>query len=346
MKRLFLLLAAALLSAASSELYAQHQWAVAFIEKGKDIPSVAVYHSVKETAENGMVYHRIFDDSYQIRGEAYNPVKLPYGYRWADKRMFVYDFRSNQETLAFDFNLSQDDRFTTFNGMEWEVESVGDTLVNISFCGKGECVARKLLTVKTPDGTQSDKWLEDFGSLSRHFLIDGMEDVEYSQALWMEYGMGEYLAREIPTGPIYAHDTGWMDTAFAAAVMPYTECTYKDGQVMIEDVRWWYEHRDYACFYRDGDTIRELYRWELEPHTDLGNSALTRDAFTFYGLPEPESGQYSIHSGEARRITGICGIHFASRPIEEGLHDLQGRRLLAQPSKGIYIMDGKKVFAK
>ena len=69
MKRLFQTLAVTLLSATSSELCAQHNWAMAFVEKEQDIPTVVEYHSAQETAENGIVYNRIFDDSYRIRGE-------------------------------------------------------------------------------------------------------------------------------------------------------------------------------------------------------------------------------------------------------------------------------------
>ena len=112
MKRLFLILVTILLSATSSELFAQHHWTMAFVEKGQDIPTVVEQHSALETAENGIVYHRIHDDSYRIRGEAYNPVRLQYGYRWTDKKMFVYDFEKQEETLAFDFNLSEGNHFT------------------------------------------------------------------------------------------------------------------------------------------------------------------------------------------------------------------------------------------
>lgn len=215
-----------LLSAGLSPMYAQQYWSLAVWEKGNDKPTIMEYHSVAETAENSVEYYRIFDDSYRFRNEANNPVKLRYGYRWADKRMFVYDFESHKETLAFDFNLSVGDHFTTFNGIEWIVEMAKDTLVNISFKGKGKSVAKKILTVVSLDGTQNDQWLEDFGSFANHFMINSMENVECSQALWMEYGMGEYLAREISTGRFYAHDSGWLDAAFAASVVPYTVCAY------------------------------------------------------------------------------------------------------------------------
>lgn len=337
---------AVLLSLSSFELYAQHHWAIAVLENGKEKPTIMEYHSVTEKAKNGIEYHRIFDDGYRFRNEAYNPIKLQYGYRWADKQMYIYDFENNEETLAFDFNLTSGDHFTTFNGMEWEIEEVKDTLVNTSFQGKGECVTKTLLTVKTLDGTWRDQWLEDFGSFTNHFMISSMENVECSQTLWMEYDMGEYLAREITTGPIYAHDSGWIDGAFEASVMPYTVCTYyDDGRLIIEDVQWWYAHRDYICFYQTGDNIHKVYSWELEPHVDLGNSALRRDVITFNGLPVPSSGKYTIHWDDEEYTTGIKNTHSSSQ-AKDRVYDLQGRRLWSQPTKGIYIMDGVKMYTK
>lgn len=333
-----------LLSAWLSPMYAQQNWALAVWEKGEDKPTIMEYHSAAETVENGIEYYRIFDDSYRFRNEAYNPVKLQYGYRWADNQMFVYDFESKKEILAFDFNLAVGDHFTTFNGVEWIVEVVKDTLVNISFQGKGESVAKKLMTVRTLDGTLHDQWLQDFGSFTNHFMISSMKNVESSQTLWMEYSMGEYLAREITTDPIYAHDSGWMDGTYDASVMPHTVCTYHDnGQLKIEDVQLWYDHRHYICFYRDGDNIQEVYRWEMEPHIDSGNLALRRDVIPFDGLPKPESGKYTVHLGDNVYTTSISSIRSNSQ-ISGYTYDLQGRRFGSNAAHGIYIKEGKKVY--
>ena len=331
-----------LLSAGISPMYAQQNWALAVWKKGNDKPTIMEYHSVAETAENGIEYYRIFDDSFRFRHEAYNPVKLQYGYRWADKQMFVYDFESHKETLAFDFNLAVDDHFTTFNGIEWIVEEVKDTLVNISYCGKGESVTKKLLTVRTLDGSLHDQWLDDFGSFMNHFMIDGMENVKYSQTLWIEYDMGEYLAREITRGPIYAHDSGWLDEAIEASVMPYTICTYNNGLLMIENAQLWFEHRDYICFYREGDNIQELYRWEMEPHIDLGNPSLRIDVITFDGLPEPKTGNYTIRLGNNEYTTSINRISRTASLHCGYTYDLQGRRINSKARTGMYIQGGKK----
>ncbi len=164
---------------------AQQYWAMAVLEKGKESPTILEYHSYVETLENGTEYYRIYDHSF--RNGQYNHVKLQYGYRLADKQILVYDFESQEETLAFDFNLAVGEHFTTYNGVEWIVEEAKDTLVNTSFCGKGESVTKKLLTVRSLDGTLRDQWLEDFGSFTNHFMINSMDNVVFSQTLWMEY---------------------------------------------------------------------------------------------------------------------------------------------------------------
>ena len=308
MKRnLFTLVFTILLSAGPLRMYAQQDWAMAVWEKGNEKPAVFQYHSVAETAGNGVEYQRIYDFGYIFRNEARNPIKLQYGYRWADRKLYIYDFESQVETLALDINLSEGERFTTFNGMEWTVEAVEDTLVNMSFCGWGECVSKKLLKVKTLDGTRSDQWLEDFGSLSNHFMISSMEGVEISQTLWVKYDFGEYIAREINADPFFAHDSGWLDGAYGDTPSgTYAKCTYENGRVAFESVQWWYEHRDYTCFYRDGDNIYKLYGWEMEPHVD-SESALRKDEIAFNGLPIPASGSYTIHIDGNEWTTSASG---------------------------------------
>ena len=167
----------------------------------------------------------------------------------------------------------------------------------------------------------------------------------------MEYDYGEYLAREISEGPgpIYGHDSGWLDVGFDATVMPYTSCTYSNGKLTIEDVQLSFEHRHYVCFYRDGDKIQQVYSWELEPHVDSGNPALRRDVITFNGLPEPESGKYTIILGDNVYTTGVSSISSVRTDSQKRgyTYDLQGRRVDSKNAgQGIYIKDGKKVIVK
>ena len=354
-QHIYYLVFAILLLAGFTRMHAKSQnWAMAVLEKGKESPTILEYVSSVETVENGTEYYRIYDHSFLFRNEQYNPVKLQYGYRLADKQIFVYDFESQEETLAIDFNLAVGEHFTTYNGIEWIVEAAKDTLVNTSSCGKGESVTKKLLTVRSLDGTLHDQWLEDFGSLTNHFMINSMDNVVFSQTLWMEYdwGEGEYLAREINEGPgpIYGHDSGWLDAEYGSTATSYTSsCTYSNGQLTIEDFKLSFEHRHYVCFYRDGDKIQQVYSWELAPYVDSGNSALRRDVITFNGLPEPESGKYTIILGDNVYTTGVSSISSVRTDSQKCgyTYDLQGRRVeLKNAGQGIYIKDGKKVLVK
>jgi hypothetical protein len=114
-----------LLFAGFMEINAQayNVWAMAVMEKGQEQPAILMYTSPVETAENGLEYHRItYRNRQDSNGEnVYTTVKLQYGYRMADKKIFIYDFETKKETLAFDFNIPEGEHFTTFNGMEWEV---------------------------------------------------------------------------------------------------------------------------------------------------------------------------------------------------------------------------------
>ena len=350
---------AVLLSFISLELSAQstiqqsreHMWAMIVMENNSDSPDVIGYYSELETAENGNKYYHIYNEgSLSHRSVYYNPIQLPYGYRFADKKIYIYDYENQKETLAFDFTLSEGDYFTTFNGIEWVVESVKDTLVNIENDWRCITISKKLLTVKSLDGSLTDQWLEDFGSFTNHFMINSLDNVKYSQTLWMEYDYGEYLAREINADPIYGHDSGWMDghhnlDEIEKETDVRTNCYFENGQVVFECIQRLWPHRDYSCFYRDGDDIYRVYWANLNPQVAGGVSELMKDVATFQGLPAPASGKYTIHIGEEEYSTGVDNVRMTSLS-KGGIYDLQGRKLLSQPSKGLYISDGQKIYAR
>lgn len=344
-----------LLFAGFMEINAQayNVWAMAVMEKGQEQPAILMYTSPVETAENGLEYHRIADESLRRRNKSHDPIKLQYGYRTADKKIFIYDFETKKETLAFDFNISEGDHFTTFNGMEWEVVAVKDTTINTiaPYVAEGSISSKKLLTVRTLDGNFSDQWLEDFGSFANHLMINSLEDIVFSQTLWVEYYMGVYVAREINADPFFTHDTGWMEGTFLPEepnLGGYTKCELKDGNVVFEDAQYSWEHRAYSVFYRKGDDIYRLASWELEPQVDGGNSALRKDVTNFKGLPAPVSGKYTVHLGNSSYTTGTTtGITDISKVSQQkhNSYDLQGRAV-DNPAKGIYIHNGRKAIVK
>lgn len=230
--------------------------------------------------------------------------------------------------------------------MEWVVETVKDTVVNISFCGLGESVTKRLFTVRTTDGKQSDQWLEDFGSFTNLLMIDRLDNVRYSHTLWLEYYYGKNLAREINADPFFAHDSGWIDRAYESdSKEEYSKCYFENGQVVFQSIAWRWPHREYTCFYRDGDDIYRLYSCELSPHVDGGTYAYRKDVITFQGLPAPASGCYNIHIGGDNYTTGIS---HTGTPVQAkgAFYNLQGQRLWQKPKKGMFIKDGRKIFIK
>ena len=320
---------------------AANSWAMVTIEDGKDWPSVATYHAWTEKGANGVDYLRIHDYDYD-----YEPIKLQYGYRMSDKKIFIYDYETNEERLAFDFTLSAGDHFSTYNGVEWEVDVAMDTLVNISYKGEGESCTKRLLKVHSVDGRYSDQWLEDFGSFSNHFMILPMIQSGQMQTLWMEYEWGCYLVRILSSDPLYTHDSGYPDEtpernkeeeeSFSAI--------YSDGILRVEDIGWCTPNREYTLYYRIDDELYNVYKWKISPATGLAYVLWHHVIYYIYGLPEPQSGKYTIHNKMNDRPTGIANSTNDTRNnrSELSIHDLQGRKLTSKPAKGIYIQQGKK----
>ncbi|MBR6371483.1 MAG: hypothetical protein IKS24_10510 [Bacteroidaceae bacterium] len=323
---------------------AQNSWAMAMIEEGENLPSFKEFRCKSETGANGIDYLRIYDYSYRIRKELFdNPEKLKYGYRIADKQIFIYDFETEEERLAFDFTLSAGDRFKTYNGTEWKIETVSDTLVNTSYIGKGESCTKLLMKVHSVDGRYSDEWLEDFGSFSNHLMILPINGVVQTQTLWMEYDFGHYLVREISSDPLYTHDSG-MPERTDDPVESYC-CTYSDGTLKLELNGYHSPNREYICFCRVGDGFYWAYKWDLNPATEAAYVVWYKDVAFFTNFPEPQSGKYTIRSSD--EYTGIKELTSdkSNNLLESPVYDLNGRKHTA-PAKDVFIHWGQKFFVK
>lgn len=331
---------------------AQHSWAMVTLAEGENWPSFAEYHCVPEKGTNGVDYYRIYDWDFYIRKEYYNPIRLPFGYRLAEKSIFIYDFETEEEQLAFDFSLSVGEHFVTYNGIEWMVEAVADTLVNTSYQGKGESSSKRLLKVHSIDGRYTDQWLEDFGSLSNHFMIQPIDESTQTWTLWMEYDEGRYLVQEISSDPLFVSDSGMPEKNALHGETVITS-TYNDGALVVEYSGYHSPNRQLTCFYRVGDDFYSAYVWDLNPGTSSAYVVWHQYSFSLNGLPAPGSGNYTIHINQGDRPLGIpTPSNVNEISVNSKCVDLSGRQIRHTSfdthhlPHGIYIRDGKKVAGK
>lgn len=349
LKYLSLFIVVLLQLVSANDLCAQNSWAIAQLEEGKVAPTFKQYVGLSEKGANGVDYLRIYDATCIIRKEYYNPQKLQYGYKIADKKIYIYDYETDEERLAFDFTLSPGDRFCSYNGVEWEVDAVSDTVVNVSLMGLGEDSVKRLLKVHSLDGNYKDQWLEDFGSFTNHFMLFPMAE-NLSQTLWMEYDFGCYLTRNISLDPIYTYDSKDGESMRGYDYKDfYLDVAYnhEDETLRVEHVGWHYLNREYICFYRVGDDLYNAHTWHINPATDELMVRVRKDVANFQGVPAPTGDKYTIHLNAGDKPVSIDGLSKAScTEACNSVYDVYGRKQTSMSAKGIYIQQGKKVLVK
>lgn len=324
--------------------FIESTWAIGTVVDGQNKPIITMYKGFLEKGTNDAEYVRMHEVDWIVYCKYFNLIPLQYGYRMADRKIFIYDYANDKENLAFDFTLSAGEHFTTFNGTEWIVEEVRDTLVNISYMAEGEPSVKTLMTVRSADGVYTDQWLEDFGSFTNHFMIKSMEEMKNSHTLWMSLDYGYDIVREIHADPFFTHYSPWDGKELEDPTNDYVDYFYEDGILTVEDLRWRTYNNEYYCYYRVGDDIYNAFKWDVTGWSFM--IVLKRkDTTIFRGIPEPQSGCYTIHfsleeePGESLLIT----LPAKNAVENSSVYDLQGRKLESTPSQGLYIQNGRKV---
>ena len=143
---------------------------------GNDGIKMETYWSYCTKASNDKSYFRWFDEVIDFHSNepfSYNPKPLPYGYRYDNEKMYVYNFLTDEESVAYDFTLQPGEQFTTPDGISWEVaerrkelfESMWDPEYHAPDF-RNELV---VLSLKSMDGTMTDEWVQYVGSI--HYPI-------------------------------------------------------------------------------------------------------------------------------------------------------------------------------
>lgn len=336
-----------LLLANITTIYAQNSWSMGILDEGQYQPEIKVYYGYPDTLDNGVEYLRIHDESSRINPNVYESIPLPYGYRLEDKRIYLYDYDKCEEYLAFDFSLTPGDTFCTFNGVEWIIKSVSDTLVNVSYQGLGEDTYKRLFSVQSKDGKYIDKWLEDFGSLTNHFMIFPLNEYQRYFTFWMEYDHGCYFCNEISSDPVFTHDFGTPNPEKEEGeFISIGSCSYLNRTVKVEYSITRSLWREYKIFYRKGNDFYYTYTWPLNPFFEICGTTKENGTFSFFNLPPAENGEYVIHfskeDGTEDETTSIYKKNKTELDSLPRIYDLSARKQTLMNRDGIYIINGKK----
>ena len=356
-----MLLVAVMMLFSSSQLYAgeeyrenmdsllhqvkeHRQGVVIFDEEGVKLK---VYLSFDDIASNGKHYYRWWTGNFLHSFfpedlSPYNDVEaLPYGYRFDDEKMYVYNYLTEEESLAYDFTLQPGEQFTTPNGICWKVvgrrtevfESAYDHYPDY----RNEHV---VLSLQSLDGTMTDEWVQYIGSLHYPIQTWGRKDVKLSRTAFFNFGAcdDKLVYFDFAEDPLYGQyvDVEPGPYAHTELTRDYSVIVGKDSlNIAINYYTWFTRH--YCYTYRNGNTL-DIKSVELGPYLD-GGTGSPSFGLTFSGAPSYDN--YTIvYNGEMLHTS--IGMPQETKAINP-FYDLSGRPLSTPPAKGVFIQDGQKV---
>ena len=325
-----------------------HRQGVVLIDEGG--VKLNVYLSCDDIVSNGKHYYRWWTGNFLISLDPEDLISissaepLPYGYRFDDEKMYVYNYLTEEESVACDFTLQPGEQFTTPNGLSWKVVGRRTEILESAFAGytdyRNEHV---VLSLQSLDGTMTDEWVQYIGSLHYPMQTWGRTDVKLSRTIFFNYGtMDDNLVYfDFAEDPLYGQlvDVAGGPNANTELTRNYSVTAGKDSlNIAINYYSFFTRH--YCYTYRKGNTF-DINSVELGPYFDEGTGSPSF-GLTFTGAPSYEN--YNIVYNGEMIPTSVSNHQMVNRKSVNGKSfDLTGRRLVAPPAKGVYIKDGKKM---
>ena len=91
---------------------------------------------------------------------------------------------------------------------------------------------------------------------------------------------------------------------------------------------------------RDGEDLRRIEYYDGINFSQLQQEVVSWDPEVWYS--DMAEGSYPVLAN----FTSIGQVAASQRSIPQSVYDLQGRRITGKPTRGIYIIDGKRVLVK
>lgn len=273
-------------------------------------------------------------------------------------KFFCYDTGTNSEHLLFDFGLEQGDTFAdTFNGEEYRVTDVRDTLANNR--------SLRLIELRNEEGKR-DVWMEGIGSV--YTGIMRANDC-YKQIYLLT--SPRYDTDEDADGSDFFCYCFYPNNQYVkTADMDFSEAKWEGGEIETDED--WEAYMEWSSAPTNlnaeflGDTLR-VWGWlrtscALQPYAAC---VLEGDNISFktYSLADVDCfSNYNIEARISNFKKGTYQVQLYNKTVElecmagnptslrsqqilsspTRLYDLQGRQLFDKPAQGIYIEGGKK----
>ena len=319
-----------------------------------------VYMSSATKAPNEKTYYRwwkgdflhAFHDPDRLANEP-GAAPLAYGYRFDDEKMYLYNFLTEEESVAYDFTLQLGEQFTTPDGIRWKVvdrrTEVFESMFEYQTEYRNEHV---VLSLQSLDGTKTDEWVQYIGSLHYPVQTWGMTDVKLTRTAFFNFGDEDdkLVYFDFAEDPLYGQIIYVAPDPYAMTDINRDYTITAGGESLNIAINYylWFT-RDYCYTYRDGNTF-DIHSIELGPYRDGGGAEASSFGLTFPGAPSFDN-YHIVYNGETlpASVEMPCGTD-----VPHSAYDLSGRHLSVSsassvPSvlpKGVYIKDGQKVMVK
>lgn len=272
-----------------------------------------------------------------------------------NNKVYCQSEDGTQEWLILDLGLQEGETFVNGAGERYLVKKATSS---------EDSMRRKLLLV-SQDGNQEDTWEEGIGSLQWGFLPDYVvktlryfqnADQSLSINLWMASTPDYYVERSINDEYfklqyfIEEKDEEVQNMTYEDLVDSWLTFSFVDDSLWIQG---YYPLNLYPSFVaacisetRIDISIHQITALDIIKGQHIAKIDVHIPGFkagTYQvGMPGQE---YVTLECKGNNPTSICGSLEPSRYINS-IFDLQGRKLLRAPQKGIYIQNGKKVAVK
>ena len=266
---------------------------------------------------------------------------FPYYYRQDGYKIFRWKEDESDEELVFDFMMSVGDEFVCPNGIHLRVVEACDTTINYYYPN-----SRMLKLEGVDDPSVKDTWIEGCGSVHTGLLVS--EDIPGIQHMNILY-----LWDDLDLSFWWNTDEEYLKTQHI-----YIQELYPVGEKS--------SHLHYSF---EGDSLHVTGELVVSPPNLFFSLEIYQNTLvlTWTALPPSyalqtympvdlkfgkfSAGTYEINGMGMEPVTLICEVPTDIKKVDRHLYeracfDLQGRRLLHEPEKGMYIKNGRKFWIK